>query len=116
MCSQAIRTKGKVHNKYEWDGRMIDLGIAVVGGIFYFSGQYGLALLLIGLAIVSGAGAVLMAVANPDWYREKRSRAGLETDFTNPRKGIGSLLVTKVITIALLVWIARHIAQKAGYL
>lgn len=34
----------------------------------------------------------------------------------NPRKGIASLLVTKVIVIALLIWIARHIAEKAGYL
>jgi hypothetical protein len=33
---------------------MIDLWIAVVSGFFYFTGQYGTALLLIVLAIISG--------------------------------------------------------------
>ena len=41
---------------------MIDLGIAVVGGILYLAGLYGLALSLIILSIISGAGAVLMAL------------------------------------------------------
>jgi hypothetical protein len=95
---------------------MIDLGIAALGGILYLSGQYGLALALIVLAIISGAGAVLMAFVNPDWYRNRRSQAGLETDFINPRKGISGLIVTKAITIAILIWVARHIAAKAGYL
>jgi hypothetical protein len=63
---------------------MIDAGIAVVGGVFYLTGQYTLALLLIVLAIISGAGAA-------------------------------SLLITKVIVIALLIWIARHVAEKGGY-
>ncbi len=94
---------------------MIDLGIATFGGIMYLSGQYSLALLLVLLAIISGAGAVLMALANPDWYRDKRSQAGLETDFFNARKGIGGLILTKAITIAILIWVARHIAEKAGY-
>lgn len=95
---------------------MIDLGIAAVGGIMYLSGQYGLALALIVLSIISGAGAVLMALANPDWYSNKRSQAGLEIDFFNARRGIGSLILTKAITIAILIWVARHIAEKAGYL
>jgi hypothetical protein len=95
---------------------MIDLGIAALGGILYLSGQYGLALALIVLSIISGAGAVLMALANPDWYSNKRRQAGLETDFVNPRKGIGGLILTKAITIAILIWVARHIAAKAGYL
>jgi hypothetical protein len=95
---------------------MIDLGIAALGGVLYLSGQYGFALALIVLAIISGAGAVLMALANPDWYRNRRSQAGLETDFINPRKGIGGLILTKAITIAILIWVARHIAAKAGYL
>lgn len=95
---------------------MIDLGIAALGGVLYLSGQYGLALALIVLSIISGAGAVLMALANPDWYRDKRSQAGLETDFFNARKGIGGLILTKAITIAILIWVARHIAEKAGYI
>jgi hypothetical protein len=40
---------------------------------------------LILLAIISGAGAALIAVANPEGYRDKRRQAGLETDFLNPR-------------------------------
>jgi hypothetical protein len=95
---------------------MIDLGIVVIIGIMYLAGLYGLALALIVLSIISGAGAVLMALANPDWYSNKRSQAGLETDVFNPRKGVGSLILTKAITIAILVWVARHIAEKAGYL
>lgn len=90
--------------------------IAVIGGVLYLAGLYGLALILIVLAIISGAGAVLMALVNPDWYRDKRSQAGLETDFFNARKGIGSLIFTKAVTIAVLIWIARHFAEKAGYL
>ncbi len=95
---------------------MIDVGIAIVGGIFYLTGQYGLALLLIVLAIISGAGAAVMAIANPDWYFKKRLQAGLDVDLFNPHKGIASLLVTKVIVIGFLVWIAYHIASKVGYL
>jgi hypothetical protein len=56
---------------------MIDLGTAAVAGVFYLTGNYGLALLLIALAILSGAGAVVMALINPDWYRERRAQAGL---------------------------------------
>ena len=95
---------------------MIDIGIAVVGGVFYFTGQYGLALLLILAAIVSSAGAALMAVANPDWYFNRRIQAGLDVDIFNRRKGIASMLVTKTIIVAVLVWAAWHVAGKAGYL
>ena len=95
---------------------MIDLGIAVVGGFFYLTGQYGFALLLIVLAIISGAGAALMAIANPESYAQKRMSAGLHVDYFNPRKGIASLVITKVITTLLLSWISWYIAKKAGYL
>jgi hypothetical protein len=95
---------------------MIDLGIAAVGGFFYLTGQYTAALLLIVLAIISGAGAALLAIVNPDWYFEKRTHAGLDVDIFNPRKGIASLLVTKLVIIAGLSWGAWHIAEKAGYL
>lgn len=95
---------------------MIDIGIALLGGFFYLTGQYGLALLLVVLAIISGAGAAVMAVRNPDWYFQKRLQAGLDVDLFNPHKGIVSLLMTKVIVIALLAYIAYHIAGKAGYL
>jgi hypothetical protein len=95
---------------------MIDIGLVVIGGILYLAGQYGAALLLIVLAIISGAGAALMAVANPDWYVEKRMNAGLDMDFINPNKHIVSLLITKAVVIAVLVWAAWHVAHKAGYL
>jgi hypothetical protein len=95
---------------------MIDVGLAVFGGILYLNGQYGLALALIVLAIISGAGAVVMALVNPSWYANKRSQAGFETDYFNQRKGIGGLIVTKAIIIAILIWVAKFIAVKAGYL
>jgi hypothetical protein len=68
---------------------MINIGIAVTGGIFYLTGRYNMALLLLVLAIISGAGAAIMSVVNPDWYFQKRIQAGLEVDFLNPGKGIG---------------------------
>lgn len=95
---------------------MIDLATAALAGVFYLTGNYGLTLLLIALAILSGAGAVVMALINPDWYFQKRARAGLEIDFFNPRKGIGSLVVTKIVIIAALLWIARYVAEMGGYL
>jgi hypothetical protein len=95
---------------------MIDWGIAVAGGIMYLNGQYKLALVLIALAIISGAGAVLMSLINPEWYADKRSQAGFERDFMNPGKGIGQLILVKIVTIAILLWCARHIAEKAGYI
>jgi hypothetical protein len=96
--------------------RMIDVGIAVVGAIFYFTGQFGLALVLILLAIISGAGAVVRSIANPDWYFQKRMQAGLDVDVFNSGKSFRSLIVTKAIVIAILIWAAWHIATKAGYI
>jgi hypothetical protein len=95
---------------------MIDVGIVVVGAIFYFTGHYNLALILILLAIISGVGAVVRSIASPDWYFQKRIQSGLDVDFFDPGKGIGSLIVTKAIIIAVLTWAAWHIATKAGYI
>jgi hypothetical protein len=94
---------------------MLDVGIAVLGGILYLTGQYRLALLLVVLAIISGFGAVLMAIFNPGWYQTRRSQAGLDIDMFNPRKGVGSLILTKVVIICVLCWAASYIAQTAGY-
>ncbi len=97
---------------------MIETGLAVLGGIFYLTGLYGLALLSIVLAIVLSAGAALKAVLNSDWYFQQRAQAGLQRglDILNPNKGIGSLVITKAIIIAVLAWLAWYIAGKAGYL
>jgi hypothetical protein len=95
---------------------MIDIGIAVTGGVFYLTGRYNMALLLLVLAIISGAGATIMSVVNPDWYFQRRIQAGLEVDLFNPGKAIRSLLVTKAIVIGLEVWAAYYVAQTAGYL
>jgi len=95
---------------------MIDIGIAVTGGIFYLTGRYNMALLLLVLAIISGAGAAFMSVVNPDWYFQRRMQAGLDVDVFNPGKGVGAMLVTKAIVIGLEVWAAYCVAQTAGYL
>jgi spore maturation protein SpmB len=95
---------------------MINISIAVLGGILYAAGWYGAALLLILLAIFSGAGAVVMAISNPDWYFAKRASAGLDVNIFNPRQGIVSLLITKIILVSLLALAAWHIAGKAGYI
>jgi hypothetical protein len=95
---------------------MLDLGTAVLAVVFYLTGNYGWALPVIALSIVSGVGVVVMALINPDWYSHRRAQAGLEIDYFNSRKGIGSLIVTKAIIVALLLWAARYIAEKGGYL
>lgn len=82
---------------------MIDIGIAVSGGIFYLTGRYNMALLLLVLAIISGTGASILSVVNPDWYFQKRMQAGLDVDLFNPGKGIGG-------------WAAYYVARTAGYL
>jgi len=69
---------------------------------------------LIVLAIISGAGAAVRAIVDPDWYNEKRIQAGLGFDMMG--SGVRQLLITKAILIALLAWAAWHVAEKAGYL
>jgi hypothetical protein len=95
---------------------MITLALIVACAAAYLYGQYERALLLIVLSIISGAGAAVMAVANPDWYFARRMQAGLDIDFLRPYKHIASLVITKIIIVAILIWVAWHIAQKAGYL
>jgi hypothetical protein len=94
---------------------MISLGVAIIGGVLWLAGQYVLAFWFVVFAITSGLGAVVKAIANPDWYAEGRSRAGLDTDFFNPSKGIGSLIVTKIFTTAILGWCAWKLGRLAGY-
>jgi hypothetical protein len=43
-------------------------------------------------------------------------QAGLDVDFLNSGKHLRSLIVTKAIVIAILIWAAWHIAAKAGYI
>ena len=94
---------------------MIDIGIAVVGGVLFLLGQYELAFWLIVLAIICGLGAVVKAVTNPSWYAEKRDEAGLETNFFNLSEHIASLIVTKAIVVLVLAFIAWYLGAKAGY-
>jgi hypothetical protein len=56
-----------------------------------------------------------MALANPDWYQEKRSRAGLEIDFFNPSRGVAGLILMKIVTTAILGWCAWKLGQLSGY-
>ena len=94
---------------------MIDLGLALIGAVLYFTGLYGFALILIGLAIISGVGAVIKSIVNPDWYYQQRMQAGLDVDFFS-NKQIRSLILTKIVVVGLLLWAAWHIAVKAGYI
>lgn len=94
---------------------MIDIGIAVVGGVLFLLRQYELAFWLIVLAIICGLGAVVKAVTNPSWYAEKRDEAGLETKFFNLSERIASVIVTKAIVVLVLAFIAWYLGAKAGY-
>jgi len=91
---------------------MIDGGFIVAGVALFLFGKYGLAFWLIVLSIISGAGAAIMAVANPAWYFEKRLRAGLEVDVFN---NIRSLVITKVVIIVPMLFLAWYLGGKAGY-
>jgi hypothetical protein len=92
------------------------VGITVTTGILLLLGGYGLAFALIVFSIVNGFGAVVRAIVNPSWYAKKRAEAGLETDLSNPRKGIQSLVITKLIVGVPLMIFAWYLGEKAGYL
>jgi hypothetical protein len=94
---------------------MISFAIAATGGMFWLTGHYEKAFWFVVLSIISGLGAVVMALANPDWYQQKRSQAGLEIDFFNSSKGVGGLILTKIVTTAILGWCAWKLGQLAGY-
>jgi hypothetical protein len=95
---------------------MLDLGTVLLAGLFYLMGWYGLSLIVIALSIVSGAGAVVRAIADPHSYQNKRAHAGLDIDFVNPYRGIGGLLITKALVIGVLLFAAYYVAERGGYL
>jgi hypothetical protein len=95
---------------------MLSFGIAAFGFFLYLTGQYVSAFWLIVLSILSGLLAVSKAVVDPDWYANERMKAGLDVDIFNPRKGIVSLIVTKIILMSALLYVAWMFAKKAGYL
>lgn len=94
---------------------MISFAIAATGGMFWLTGHYEKAFWFVVLSIISGLGAVVMALVNPSWYQQKRLEAGLEIDFFNSSKGVGQLIVTKIITTAILAWCAWKLGTLAGY-
>jgi hypothetical protein len=94
---------------------MISFAIAATGGMFWLTGHYEKAFWLVVLSIISGLGAVAMALVSPDWYQAKRSQAELKIDFFNSSKGIGGLIPTKIVTTAILGWCAWRLGQLAGY-
>jgi hypothetical protein len=94
---------------------MISLAIAATGGMFWFTGHYERAFWFVVLSIISGLGAVVLALVNPDWYQAKRSQAGLEIDFFNSSKGVGGLILTKIIATLILGWCAWKLGHLAGY-
>jgi hypothetical protein len=94
---------------------MISWAIAATGGMFWLTGHYEKAFWFVVLSVISGLGAVVMALVNPDWYQRKRAQAGLEIDFFNPSKGVGGLIFAKVITTTILAWCAWKLGALSGY-
>jgi hypothetical protein len=76
---------------------------------------YGLAFWLVVLAIISGAGAAIKAVSNPDWYFNRRVQAGMDVDVINSGKDIRLLVITKVVLIVPMLVLAWYLGGKAGY-
>jgi hypothetical protein len=94
---------------------MIDGGLIFAGVALYLFGNYTIAFWLIVLSIISGAGAAIKAVANPGWYLENRARAGLEVNIVDPSSDIRSLVITKVVIILPMIFLAYFLGGKAGY-
>lgn len=95
---------------------MLTVGVLALVAVLYLFNLTTFAFWILILAIANGLFAVLMAIANPDWYMRQRSQAGLEIDYFNSHKGIGGLIATKSVVTVILGLVAWKLAGDIGYL
>ncbi|MCA8893128.1 MAG: hypothetical protein KDA56_15215 [Hyphomonas sp.] len=88
----------------------------LAGAIAYFLKAYVVALVFIGLSILDQALVLIRATIDPDWYIQRRIEAGQPVDLLRPGKQIIRLIVTKVLLIWILGFIAFHVSREAGFL
>lgn len=95
---------------------MITLGVYVfLTALLWYTGYFTLAFWVVVFVILQSAFGAARAIINPDWYQTRRMEAGLDIRFLNARHGVSSLIVTKLILIGILSFVAWKLGQNAGY-
>ncbi len=93
---------------------MLSLGILTVVGLAYWFGAFGLAFFILCYSILNGGLAATYSMVNPNWYWRKRAMAGLGP--FDAGGGVASLVVTKLLILAIEVPLAWHVGKLAGYI
>ena len=88
----------------------MELVLAAIAAVCYFCGHYRLAFWLIAIAIFFALLVLGRSISSPSWYFRQRARAGLKES-----KGLGVLLVTKLVILAVLSLAMMRLAEPAGY-
>lgn len=88
----------------------MELFLAVIAALCYFTGYYSWAFWIVLFAIINGLIAVGKAIVDPTWYMTKRMEADLD-----PGNGLSGLITMKIIATIVLGAVAWWLAGLAGY-
>jgi hypothetical protein len=94
---------------------MISFAIIIGALISYWYGHYEAAFWATILNMLNGGMAAVTAVRNPDWYLARRAEAFPDEMIVRVDDQIRSLVVTKVIIIAISAVVAWYFGRLAGY-
>jgi len=97
---------------------MLSLGILSCTFIAYWFGHYEAAFWITVLCMANGALAALAALANPNWYLERRMAALPDEGITSAidlRDQIRHFVITKVAITAVGTVAAWYFGRLAGY-
>jgi hypothetical protein len=99
------------------EAELLSLGIIIVVALGYWLEYYALAFWVLCYAVGNGALAGVWAALNPAWYAHRRAEAGIDlfSIFPGENKGLVSFLVTKAMTVGILLPFAWHVGVRAGY-
>jgi hypothetical protein len=99
------------------EAELLSLGIIIVVALGYWLEYYALAFWVLCYAVGNGALAGVWAALNPAWYAHGRAEAGIDlfSIFPGENKGLVSYLVTKAMTVGILLPFAWHVGVRAGY-
>lgn len=67
------------------------------------------------IALANSWLAILRAIFDPQWYQNQRRQAGLPVDLFDPKSGINSMIVTKLIISLPFIAFLWYLAQASGY-
>jgi hypothetical protein len=99
------------------EAELLSLGIIIVVALGYWLEYYALAFWVLCYAVGNGALAGMWAALNPAWYAHRRAEASIDLFSILPgeNKGLVSFLVTKAMTVGILLPFAWHVGARAGY-